>query len=164
MYKPEWNDVVGISKEVASKNEWKTIFIGLDKEDLLQEAFLVFFNCVSKNNNFDHKGHFITFYKRSLLNKIIDLIKYKKLEKEAVCQFTLENEEGESMLENTFKSGDSSDFSTKLSEAPEHIKNVIQLLSMMNINRITNKKLCNMLGYDSNSIDLIEETKNYFKN
>lgn len=164
-YAPCWEDVHFAAKDVAIKNEWRTTFLSIGWEDLFQEGWMVFKKCIDECNEYQNRWHFLAFFKRAFKNKITDMIKYKRTEKEnEIDIIEYDNESSEISLIDTFISKESADFKTKLKEAPEYISNVITLLKVFpNMNRITNRRLCAMLGYDSNKIDLIKEVKNYFK-
>lgn len=167
-YQPTWESTLHSVKEISTKEAWKTSYLSIDREDLEQEAYLVFYKCIDNKYSYENEKHFFSFFRLSFKNRIIDLIKNRRLEKEAVVTYSLENENGESYLENIKESSDSSDFNTKLKEAPEEIRAILTLLQnypqeMISLNRITNKRICDLLGYDHNNRNLIKELKEYFK-
>lgn len=167
-YCPDWEDVQETIKSEAYKHSWRVNFLAMDHDDLIQESWIKFNDIVtSEKYKFENKWHFVGFFKTSFSNKVTDIIKYKKIENDSINSFALETKEGDDLSENIFVSKESSDFEMKLKEAPSYVKAVIQILKCkndkINLKRITNNKLCGMLGYNSNNIDLIQEVKKYFK-
>lgn len=167
-YTPDWKDVVDVTKSIAVKNCWRTEFLSIGYDDLYQEGWIVFNKCLRREDNvYECKKHFIGFFKQAFLNKILDIIKYKRNEKENTVVLDNSNE-GDDCSDNhlCYSSDDSSDFKLKLSEAPIEIRMTITLLMMkqIKINRITNKNICECLGYDYHKRNIIAELKEYFLN
>ena len=163
-YQPRWEDVESLAKNIAYKSEWKTRHLSIMQDDLVQESWIVFNKCANNGNTYENLSHFLTFFQTSLKNRIQDLIKYKITEKDSLCDYDFTDEEGNDYFENLGESKHSSDFQTKLSEAPIEIKDALSLILNLKIDRVTNVKLCSFLGYNPKKRDLISEIKTYLFN
>jgi len=135
----EGNLIVNYSKAFVNNNLWRITSLGYDKEDFLQECFIVYNNCVNKFVGEPNDALFFSYFKQCLKNATNNLSIKSDNERKAMEIFkegvaTEGNAEEEAL------------FTLKLHEAPLDIKKFIRKA---------------MYG-DTRQGIMYEKTKNYF--
>lgn len=172
MYTPKWpGPVEGYVVNYIRANLWRFEALGYDFDDLFNESWIVFARCL-KNHEFVSGKHFMGFFKTALHNSLFDLMKKCIREKE-YREFTSEDQPMESFASIE----EQASLRIMLSQAPKEIKEVFTLLfnaptellesigfgkpTKRGQKTITNRKLCEYLGYNPAHINLIQMVKEY---
>lgn len=169
-YEPEWEGKIeGYSKNQISKNLWKFVMLGYEYDDLLHEAVLVFCYCRDKYI-VETPQHFMSLFKTALHNRFYDFAQSSSVEK----SHQIVQELDFNLLGGSVK--EESTFRVLLKSAPQEVKQVLSLV----LNAPTevlegigfrnkgsrgftaNRKLCGLLGYNPDEVNLVQITKSYF--
>jgi hypothetical protein len=111
-----------------TRNYWR-VAASMPREDLLQEAYVVFLRCKKKYPRLDTPQHFMALFKTSWNNKFNDLANADTLARSMVelPRFRW-NEDGDTMeLELPGDMDNEGAFSIFLNEAPAEVKAVLSL-------------------------------------
>ena len=76
----EWVDnskIVNFCKRYSKRNLWRVECLAFDFDDLLQECFIVFYECKNRYSQLDNDEFFKKFIK-SLNNRVINLVKKQR--------------------------------------------------------------------------------------
>ena len=170
-YIPQWQGAIeAYSKNQVRANLWKLEALGYDFEDLLHVAVECF--CVCRDRyKVENAKHFMGLFKMCLHNKFYDLARVASLERGLIVE-TSENvlnflNQGFCESEGTFR--------VLLKNAPTEIKQVLslvlnapnELLESIGFSKkkdkgfCANKRLCRLLGYNSDEINLVQRVKEY---
>lgn len=84
-YVPAWSGPVeGYAVNYATRNLWK-VRSGMEREDLVQEAYLVFMKCSARYPELDTPQHFMALFKTALMRRVCDLASADSAYRERHC-------------------------------------------------------------------------------
>jgi len=150
-------------------------------DDAYQEAYVKFLEVVEKyKDEVDNPRWFMSLYKKALANHITDLANTTNRMRRLVCFSEIQEEHDPVPYEEKLLGGeDSTNLEILLEEAPEHVRQVLALLTnkdtaMLGViaqswerqgkrKQDGNELLCKLLGYDYRKVDLVQATKDYLE-
>lgn len=172
----------GYVKNWIQKNYWRVAY-RMEREDVMQEAGLVFAKLVSKYPNIDNDRWFMGIFKTSFENRMTDLAKKDNRSRVLMSHtsdLTGNVEDPDSLAFLDVIAGDLENeglLSHKLENAPEEIKSLLSIISHMPAemwDRVTeaakangtgrdmgNNILCSLLGKNPKEVNLIKSFEAY---
>ena len=185
-YRPEWKGALeGYTVRVLNKNFWR-FSDAMEFDDAYQEAYVKFLELCSKyQGKINSAKWFMGLYKKALENKITDFANQSNRLRRQVC-FTelgdIISPYGEMLSYQEALPGSTDTEATleiKLEQAPAEIRQVLILLVHSRPDMLSaisdswanrgkrkengNQFLCNMLGYDARTTDLVGAVKQYLE-
>ena len=158
----QWKEIERYTKKVVKLNLWKVKHLNYEFNDLLHDLYIVYIDCC-KNIKTKGKQTFISYYKSSISNYIINLA---KKDTEYYNNVIPINEDFFPYINNS-----EIDFKLKYTLASKRIKEVLGVINSKKYENLfkgkrgyrDNSKLCSILGYNKQKINLVQETISYFK-
>lgn len=180
-YKPEFQGPIeGWTVNHIHANFWRVSRVR-EREDLHQDAQLVFLRCAAKYPDMDTPQHFMSLYQRAWMNHIHDL---SNLQTQVKAEVSMQREAALEDTEDRYEPeliGDLDNdgyFAVKLHQAPHEVKRVLNLFlnapqEILDLalgswkgrdRRCTtggSKKICRLLGL-SDDLDVMQMVSDYF--
>lgn len=185
-FDPQWKGAIeGYTVRTLHKNSWRFSNC-MAFEDAYQEAYVKFLELQAKYSGLvDSPKWFMSLFKTALENKITDFANLNNRLKRQVCFTELGDQlsaDGEkvSYQETLIGLADNEGkLDVKINDAPDYVRKVLILLLTGPPDLLAamadtwdargkrkhggNEFLCNMLGYDSKQVDLVEAVKDYLE-